>query len=66
MANFANVQYVKVDFTCLLWLGYLDMKNLHRNSILPEKLCNIIGLSAKKSFRRIKLDCIGNRKTFSS
>ena len=43
------------------------MKNVHRNGILPEKLCNIIVLSGKEGFRRTKLDYIGNRKkTFPS
>lgn len=34
-------------------------QNVHRNGILPEKLCNIIGLSGKEDFCRTKL-CLCN------
>ena len=33
--------------------------NVHRNGIIPEKLCNIIGLSGKEDFCRTKL-CLCN------
>ena len=50
-------RWVKIDFRREhdSWI----IINVHRDGILPEKLCNIIGLSGKEDFCRTKL-CLCN------